>query len=43
MKNRFKVGAETVKFPHNHITIILPNFGTAESKLVMTVAPHNDI
>jgi hypothetical protein len=42
-KNRFKVGWETEKFPHNHWTRSLPIIGIAENKLVITVAPQNDI
>jgi hypothetical protein len=43
MKNRFRVGADTVKFPQSHITMILPNLGTADNNLVITVAPQRDI
>ncbi len=42
-KNRFRVGWETEKFPHNHWTRSLPIIGIAENKLVITVAPQNDI
>lgn len=42
-KNRFKVGCDTEKFPHSHCTKSLPIIGMAENKLVITVAPQNDI
>lgn len=42
-RNRFKVGWETEKFPHNHWVISLPMYGIAVSILVITVAPQNDI
>jgi hypothetical protein len=29
--------------PHNHSTIIWPKYGIAERRLVITVAPQNDI
>jgi outer membrane protein assembly factor BamE (lipoprotein component of BamABCDE complex) len=29
--------------PHNQVTIIFPKNGIAETKLVITVAPQNDI
>lgn len=29
--------------PHNHSTIVCPRYGTAERRLVITVAPQNDI
>jgi hypothetical protein len=42
-KNRFRVGCETEKFPHNHRTMSFPTYGTAVNILVITVAPQNDI
>lgn len=42
-KNRFRVGWLTEKFPHNHVTALFPKYGIAESMLVITVAPQNDI
>jgi len=42
-KNRFKVGWETEKFPHSHSTSSFPRIGIAENRLVITVAPQNDI
>jgi hypothetical protein len=42
-KNRFKVGWETEKFPHNHCTSSFPIIGIAENRFVITVAPQNDI
>jgi hypothetical protein len=42
-KNRLRVGCETEKFPHSHCTRSLPIIGIAENRLVITVAPQNDI
>jgi hypothetical protein len=42
-KNRFNVGCETEKFPHNHSTRDFPIIGIAEKMLVITVAPQKDI
>jgi len=42
-KNRFKVAFPTENPPHSHSTIIFPRYGIAEIKLVITVAPQNDI
>lgn len=42
-KNRFNVGFDTEKLPHNHITIFFPTNGTTERRLVITVVPQNDI
>jgi hypothetical protein len=42
-KNRTKVGLSTLNPPHNQITISDPIYGIAENKLVITVAPQNDI
>jgi len=41
VKNRVRVALDTVKPPQTHATIVGPMTGTAESKLVMTVAPQN--
>jgi len=43
MKNRFSVAFLTEKPPHNHSTISFPIYGIADTKLVITVAPQNDI
>lgn len=40
-KNRFRVALSTAKPPHNHSTRILPMYGMAENRLVITVAPQN--
>jgi len=42
-KNRFKVALSTENPPHIHWTIEDPRYGTAETRLVITVAPQNDI
>jgi hypothetical protein len=42
-KNRFNVGCDTEKFPHNHSTNDFPTIGMAEKMLVITVAPQKDI
>lgn len=42
-KNRFNVGCDTEKFPHNHCVTSFPTYGIAEIILVITVAPQNDI
>lgn len=42
-KNRFKVALSTENPPHNHWTIGIPNTGTVDKRLVITVAPQNDI
>lgn len=42
-KNRLKVAWPTEKPPHNHWTISRPMKGTADTKLVITVAPQKDI
>jgi len=43
IKNRFNVAFLTEKPPHNHSTISFPIYGIADTKLVITVAPQNDI
>lgn len=42
-KNRFNVAWPTENPPHSHWTIKFPIKGIAETKLVITVAPQNDI
>ena len=42
-KNRVRVAFPTANPPHNQNTISSPTRGTAEAKLVMTVAPQKDI
>lgn len=42
-KNRVKVAFPTANPPHTHWTIIVPRYGTADKRLVITVAPQNDI
>jgi len=43
IKNRFSVAFLTENPPHNHSTISFPMYGIADTKLVITVAPQNDI
>lgn len=42
-KNRVKVGLSTENPPQAHSTRVCPTYGMAENRLVMTVAPQNDI
>ena len=42
-KNRLRVGLLTEKPPHIQLTREGPTFGIAPNKLVITVAPQNDI
>lgn len=42
-KNRVKVALSTEKPPHSHCTIVVPMYGMAETRLVITVAAQNDI
>lgn len=42
-KKRVRVALSTEKPPQIHWTSVLPTYGTAERRLVMTVAPQNDI
>lgn len=42
-KNRVRVGSLIEKPPHNHVVKIVPIYGTAVSRLVITVAAQNDI
>lgn len=43
VKNRVKVALSTANPPHTHCTISVPTYGIADNKLVITVAPQNDI
>ncbi|RTR25675.1 hypothetical protein EKG37_22560 [Robertmurraya yapensis] len=42
-KNRVRVALSTEKPPQIHCTSVSPMYGKAERRLVMTVAPQNDI
>lgn len=42
-KNRVKVGLSTENPPQAHSTRVCPMYGMAENRLVITVAPQNDI
>lgn len=42
-KKRVSVALSTENPPQIHWTRTLPMYGTADSRLVMTVAPQNDI
>lgn len=42
-KKRISVGLSTANPPHIHCTSLSPIKGTAENRLVITVAPQNDI
>jgi len=41
VKNRVKVGLSTAKPPQSQVTSLLPKYGTALKRLVITVAPQN--
>jgi hypothetical protein len=43
VKNRFKVALSTANPPQTHCTNSVPTYGIADNKLVITVAPQNDI
>lgn len=43
MKNRVNVALSTANPPHNHWTIVVPRYGMADTRFVITVAPQNDI
>jgi len=43
MKNRDSVAWLIENPPHNHCTIVLPKYGIADTKFVITVAPQKDI
>jgi hypothetical protein len=40
-KNRFSVGLSTANPPQIHSTNIVPTYGMAENRFVITVAPQN--
>jgi hypothetical protein len=40
-KKRFSVALSTANPPHIHSTRVLPMYGIAENRLVITVAPQN--
>jgi hypothetical protein len=40
-KNRFSVALSTANPPHIHSTRVLPIYGIAENRFVITVAPQN--
>jgi hypothetical protein len=42
-KNRVSVSLSTAKPPHTHCTTSFPIYGMADSRLVITIAPQNDI
>lgn len=42
-KNRVSVALSTEKPPQIHWTSVLPTYGTADRRFVMTVAPQKDI
>lgn len=42
-KNRVSVALSTEKPPQIHCTKAFPTYGTAERRLVITVAPQKDI
>jgi len=42
-KNRVKVALPTANPPHTHWTMSCPRYGIADMRLVITVAPQNDI
>jgi len=43
VKNRVRVALSTEKPPQIHCTSEFPIYGTADSRLVITVAPQKDI
>ncbi len=43
VKNRFKVALSTANPPQTHCTRSIPKYGTADKRLVITVAPQKDI
>lgn len=43
MKNRVSVALSTANPPQIHCTRSVPTYGIAENRLVITVAPQNDI
>lgn len=43
VKNRFSVALSTENLPQIHWTNVVPIYGIADNKLVITVAPQKDI
>lgn len=43
MKHRVRVALSTANPPQIHCTVVVPRYGIADSKFVITVAPQNDI
>jgi len=43
VKNRVKVALSTANPPHTHWTSIVPKYGIADKRLVITVAAQKDI
>lgn len=43
VKNRVRVALSTANPPQIHWTIVVPKYGIAETKFVITVAPQKDI
>lgn len=43
IKNRDNVAWLIENPPQSHCTIVLPKYGIADTRFVMTVAPQNDI
>lgn len=43
VKKRVKVALSTANPPQTHCTRSNPRYGTADNRLVITVAPQNDI
>lgn len=42
-KNRVRVGSLIANPPHNQVVMVAPRYGTAVSRLVITVAAQKDI
>lgn len=42
-KNRVRVGSLIANPPHSQVVMVVPRYGIAVSRLVMTVAAQNDI
>lgn len=42
-KNRVRVGSLIANPPQSQVVIVFPRYGIAVSRLVITVAAHNDI
>jgi len=40
VKNRVRVALSTAKPPHSQVTSVAPQYGNAENKFVITVAPQ---